>query len=89
MTTIERIQKSPEELAEYWDYRRMTFQSKDTRDTVHAILKQRGYRVVRRSIRNCRLHPEYIADYVGCFEVGFGNTDYMSEWNNLYTIEGV
>jgi hypothetical protein len=63
------------------------FQSKALRDEVAAFLKAEGWTVKKRSVRNYRLHPEYVADFVGTYETGFGNCDYMTHWSRLYGLE--
>ena len=50
-----------------------TFQSKELRDAVAKLLKSYGFTVRRGSISNQNLHPEYVTDYVGTLETGFGN----------------
>lgn len=59
-----------------------TFQSKALRDEVQMLIGGR-----KSSISGSNLHPEYITDYVGTLEQGFGNTQYQMYWSKLYTIE--
>jgi len=66
---------------------RSLFCNKGTRNEVAKELKKRGYRVKLSSTRGSTLHPEYVTDYVGAYETGFGNTDYNTHWSVLYSIE--
>jgi hypothetical protein len=66
---------------------RTHFKNKEHRDEVAKILKSKGYKIKMDMSHNQRLHPEYIADYEGTYETGFGNADYQTFWNKLYNIE--
>lgn len=68
---------------------RMTgrFESKDKRDAVAKSIKASGRKVKLTSSRCTEIHPEYVTDFVGEYETGFGNTDYQTFFRNLYTIE--
>jgi hypothetical protein len=75
-------------------FRKAIFQNKQTRDEVFKILKAHtslysGFKVRRGSVKFQQLHPEYINDFVGTYEIGFGNSDYMRLWTVLYTVEVV
>jgi len=66
------------------------FISKSRRDARYQELRAQGRQVRRRSLRNQRLHPQYIQDAAEegiRFQVGFGNTDYLRSWSVLYTLE--
>jgi len=65
------------------------YQKKENRDARAKELKAQGLTVKRGSTGRCQLHPEYIKDYKGAFTTGFGNTDYLTMFGNLYTIEVV
>lgn len=62
------------------------FQSKAMRDNVVTLLKQKGHDVSRSAICNQLLHPEYVTDYVGTYNTGFGNTDYNTRFSVLYEV---
>jgi len=64
-----------------------TYQKKENRDARYKELKAQGLNVRRRSTGPARLHPEYIKDYQGAFQTGFGNTDYLTMFSNLYIVE--
>ncbi len=61
--------------------------SRERRDTRYRELIAAGHRVRRRSSRNQQIHPEYIEDYEGTYQTGFGNTDYKTCFAVLYGIE--
>lgn len=63
------------------------FTSKENRNLVATLLKQAGHKVKLTSQRNVQLHPEYVEDFVGTYETGFGNSDYTRMWSVLYTVE--
>lgn len=65
--------------------------SKTRRDERYKEMKAQGLAVRRRTSHGSRLHPEYIRDAVLegiSYLTGFGNTDYLRTWENLYSIEG-
>lgn len=66
---------------------RSLFCNKDLRDEVAKHLTRAGYLVRKGSVRGQQLHPEYVTDFVGEYQTGFGNTDYLTYWSVLYTIE--
>jgi hypothetical protein len=66
-----------------------TYQNKANRDAKAKELKAQGLRVKRGSFGPARLHPQYIKDFQGHYETGFGNTDYLSMFGRLYTVEVV
>lgn len=63
-----------------------TFSSKETRDAVARKLNEQGHQVRTSSISSQNLHPEYVTDYVGTVESGFGNSQYQMYWSRLYEI---
>ena len=64
------------------------FQSLKTRNAVAKWLETNwGYDPKKSSSRGSRLHPEYVTDFIGEYETGFGNTDYDTHWKVLYSIE--
>lgn len=65
------------------------FQNKETRDTVAKLLKANGFIFRKTSISGQELHPEYISDFVGTYQTGFGNTDYKTFFKKLYKIEDI
>lgn len=62
-----------------------TFSSKALRDAVGRELGKTDLHIRRSSIRNQRLHPQYVDD-VPDGQTGFGNTDYLTAWGVLYEI---
>lgn len=63
------------------------FQSREIRDDVARFLKEeRGVTTRKGSSRNQCLHPEYVLDYEGTLETGFGNTQYQTHWPVLYRL---
>jgi hypothetical protein len=90
MQTVERPEFTAEEIAGFvWWRDSSLFQSKEKRDAVFECLKKNGHNVRKGTARNQRLHPEYVIDYVGTYETGFGNTDYDRHWKVLYRLEVV
>lgn len=57
------------------------------RNAVVKALKAKGYTVRVETSRGCRLHPEYVTDFVGVYETGFGNSDYETHWKAVYNVE--
>lgn len=64
-----------------------TYQDLTKRNARAKELKSQGYSVLKRSSSGSQLHPEYVTDYQGTFETGFGNTDYLTTWGKLYHLE--
>ena len=62
------------------------FISKEKRDLLAAKLKQEGYNVKNSSCRGQQLHPEYVEDYEGLIETGFGNSQYQTFFSVLYKL---
>lgn len=65
------------------------FQDKLVRDAVAEVLKAEGHQVKKTSSRGSVLHPEYVQDFIGEFETGFGSTDYTTHWKTLYNVQVV
>lgn len=91
MQTVTRDERTLDTLRVCVEFNRIRtlFQSKETRDNVAKLLKSEGKKVRKGSTRGQQLHPEYIADFVGTYETGFGNTDYQRVWAILYSLEVV
>ena len=66
---------------------RETYQDMKKRNARAKELKDKGYRVTKRTSTGSRLHPEYVRDYEGVYSTGFGNTDYLTTWGKLYHLE--
>ena len=64
-----------------------TYQNMKKRNERKKELKAQGYQVLVRSSIGSQLHPQYVTDYSGTFETGFGNTDYLTSWGKLYHLE--
>jgi hypothetical protein len=62
------------------------FQSKETRDAVAKWLKAKGIKTKKGTSRGQQLHPEFVQDFVGTYETGFGNADYQTRWGTLYRL---
>jgi hypothetical protein len=90
-TIMQAVTKEAKTIAQYADdvqwRRRGSFQFKATRDEVAKHLKSLGIPTRKGSIRNQLMHPEYITDYVGSYETGFGNTDHRTHFAAVYTLE--
>jgi hypothetical protein len=67
--------------------RRLHFQSKENRDKAYKLMKAKGLNVKRRSSIGQQIHPEYVEDYEGEIETGFGNTMYQRSFPVLYNLE--
>lgn len=66
---------------------RLLFCNRKNRDNYARELKAQGYKVRRTSTRNQLIHPEYIHDYNGYYETGFGNGYYKTHFGVLYIVE--
>ena len=62
------------------------FQSKAKRDERARELKSMGMTVKKSSVRNQLLHPQYVEDWQGELETGFGNTQYATFFGVLYEV---
>ena len=73
--------------------RTVYYQNKENRDMAFKILKESDFlkdnnMIARKtSTTNQNIHPEYIEDYEGTIEIGFGNSMYQTLFNKLYKIE--
>ncbi|MCJ7768016.1 hypothetical protein MUP79_06465 [Candidatus Bathyarchaeota archaeon] len=64
------------------------YQGKEARDKRYKELKaQYGDKFRRSTHRNQQLHPQYVQDWKGSLDTGFGNTQYQTSFPVLYTIE--
>jgi hypothetical protein len=66
---------------------RLSFMVKANRDRAFNLLSAKGVRARKTSSSNQRIHPEYVEDYVGVIETGFGNTMYQTPFKKLWKIE--
>lgn len=66
--------------------RGQTFQSKKLRDAVARLVAKRGIIATKGVRHNQNMHPEYVDDYEGEIETGFGNTMYDTFFKALYTL---
>lgn len=88
LTQVIATEQTTEQLAARVSIRgRGLFCKKENRNAVAKLLKSQGYTVKITSDRGSRLHPQYVADFVGTYETGFGNCDYMTNWGTLFCIE--
>lgn len=65
------------------------FQSMENREKVYGELLARGCSAKRSVVTGQQLHPEYVVDYEGTLETGFGNTQYQTYWSKLYSLDNV
>lgn len=67
---------------------RRKFQSKANRDAAakHLRIMYGKDNVRASSMRNQNLHPQYIEDWEGEVETGFGNTQYNTFFPAIYTV---
>ena len=65
----------------------LVFQSKANRDRAFTMVKAAGLNARRSTSRNQQVHPEYVEDYVGKIETGFGNVMYETVFPVLYRLE--
>ena len=79
LKAVERIQNK----------NKLLFMNKENRDTAFKlILKDLNTVAIKKSnISNQQTHPEYIEDYKGLIETGFGNDMYKTFFKKLYKIE--
>jgi hypothetical protein len=66
---------------------RLVFIDKANRDKAFDLLKRAGIVARKTTSSYQRLHPEYVEDYVGEIETGFGNSMYQTLFKKLYKIE--
>lgn len=67
-------------------YRTLHFSNRQLRDEVAAELRKRGESPRKSVSSGSRLHPEYVTDFIGTYETGFGNSDYQRHWSKLYNL---
>lgn len=67
----------------------LTFQDRKLRDEVARLIRKQRIKLKLRSSRGQETHPEYVDDYEGTIESGFGNTMYKTYFPHLYHIEQV
>jgi hypothetical protein len=66
--------------------RDVTFQNKAERDAFAKEMKNKGISIKKSSMAGQIMHPQYIADYEGEFQTGFGNTDYRTMFPTIYKV---
>lgn len=64
--------------------RNLHFMDKSKRD---AIFKLCGGK--KSTSRNQQMHPEYIEDFEGEIEIGFGNSQYRTYFKVLYNLQNI
>ena len=67
--------------------RTLHFMNKENRDKAFILVKQAGLNARKTTSSNQRIHPEYIEDYKGTIETGFGNSMYNMNFSKLYNLE--
>ncbi len=65
---------------------REEYQSKSNREARARELRKQGAVVHKSSMRNQIMHPQYIKDYQGTYQTGFGNTDYRTMFSVVYEV---
>src|SRR3970040_392874 len=65
----------------------LVYQRKENRDRAFTMVKAAGLNARRSTSRNQQIHPEYVEDYVGKIETGFGNVMYETLFPVLYVLE--
>lgn len=93
-TLCRQVTKTPRTIGDHANavqmhYGATHFQDKLVRDAVAAVLTGEGLIVKKTTSRGSVFHPEYVQDFVGTYETGFGNTDYQTYWKVLYNLEVV
>lgn len=68
---------------------RLLYSKKENRDKAVTLLKNTGITCFKSVLNNQYIHPEYIEDYQGEIEIGFGNTMYQTRFEKLYLITGI
>ncbi len=63
------------------------YQKKENRNKAYILLKNVGIMPEKSTSSNCQIHPEYIEDYAGTIEVGFGNSMYLTYFKKLYDLK--
>lgn len=86
--TVEKL-TTEEYATSVFSWRGATFHSKEVCDEVVKFLKADGYSVSVKTVKGQNLHPEYVTDYVGVLETGFGNSQYQTYWSKLYEVKAV
>jgi hypothetical protein len=68
---------------------RLLYSKKENRDKAYILLKNAGITSFKSSLGLTLIHPEYIEDYSGEIETGFGNTMYQTRFAKLYILTGI
>lgn len=63
------------------------YANKENREIAYNILKNNGVIAKKSNSSNQQIHPEYIEDYTGMIEIGFGNSMYQTFFKKLYNLE--
>lgn len=66
---------------------RLHFMNKSNRDRAFLLIKNAGLNARKTASRGQSIHPEYVEDYTGMIETGFGNSMYRTNFKVLYNIE--
>ena len=88
METIQKTDYTHNAVDRINSKRHLKFMSKSNRDIAFKlILKDINSPAVKKSsVSGQLIHPEYIEDYVGEIETGFGNSMYQTYFKKLYKI---
>ena len=68
-------------------HRQLAYLSIINRNIAKKSLESQGIKVKCTVKHNVRLHPEYVEDYKGMIDTGFGNTMYDTLFPKLYSLE--
>ncbi len=89
LTTIVKRELTVSEMADAvvaaGEWRGCNFKNLKTRNAVARKLSRRVIATRKSSSGLQRIHPQYVLDFVGECEIGFGNTDYL----NYFRIYGL
>lgn len=88
METIQKMYNESHAISKAMAIRAL-FISKEKRNLLASKLKQEGHIVKKSSCRGQFIHPEYVEDYEGQIETGFGNSQYNTFFKVLYGLHVV
>ena len=86
METINKIDTT-KDILNRLHKRILHYSNKLNRDIAISILKNVNVGFKLSASANQQIHPEYIEDYAGEIEIGFGNSMYQTYFKKLYNLE--
>lgn len=87
MELVRKEDTSKDAVSQFRNKGSLLFSNKENRDRAYKQLVDAGYQVRRTVHNNQLIHPEYIEDYSGNIETGYGNTMYRTGFSKLYVID--